>query len=104
MAKASDFSEVFLFVVILYLQHPHSKYILLHSHFAYTARVLVGKRIRFLRKEKNMTLQQLAFLIKADRQYVWNIENGEVNLTLDYLDRIAEALSVQQSEFLNTNF
>ena len=50
-----------------------------------------------------MTLQQLADLIKADRQYVWNIENGEVNLTLDYIDRIAQALKVSQSEFLNTN-
>ena len=48
-------------------------------------------------------MQQLADLIKADRQYVWNIENGEVNLTLDYIDRIAKALNVSQSEFLNTN-
>lgn len=49
-----------------------------------------------------MTLQQLADLIKADRQYVWNIENGTVNLTLDYLDKIAEALQVSQNEFINT--
>lgn len=50
-----------------------------------------------------MTLQQLADLIKADRQYVWNIENGEVNLTLNYIDRITQALKVSQSEFINTN-
>lgn len=50
-----------------------------------------------------MTMQQLADLIKADRQYIWNIEHGEVNLTLDYIDRIANALKVSQSEFLNTN-
>jgi len=64
--------------------------------------VIIGKRIKMLRKKKNMTLQQLADLIKADRQYVWNIENGTVNLTLDYMDRIAEALQVSQSEFINT--
>jgi len=75
----------------------------LHSYFAHTAKVIVGKRIKMLRKQNNMTLQQLADLIKADRQYVWNIENGEVNLTLDYIDRIAQALKVPQSEFLNTN-
>lgn len=50
-----------------------------------------------------MTLQQLADEIKVDRQYVWNIENGQVNLTMDYIDRIAAALKVSQSELLNPN-
>lgn len=75
----------------------------MHNSFAHTARVIVGKRIKMLRKQNNMTLQQLADLIKADRQYVWNIENGEINLTLDYIDRIAKALNVSQSELINTN-
>jgi len=75
----------------------------LHSYFTHSAKVIIGKRIKMLRKQNNMTMQQLADLIKADRQYVWNIENGEVNLTLDYIDRIAKALNVSQSEFLNTN-
>jgi len=54
------------------------------------------------RKKRDMTLQQLADRIKADRQYVWNIENGTVNLSLDYLDRIIKALEVSQDEFINT--
>lgn len=49
-----------------------------------------------------MTQQQLADLIGSDRQYVWNIENGKVNLTLDYIDKIAKALQVSQNEFINT--
>jgi len=75
----------------------------LHSYFTHTAKEIVGKRIKILRTQKNMTLQQLADEIKVDRQYVWNIENGEVNLTLDYIDRIAAALKVSQLEFINTN-
>jgi len=50
-----------------------------------------------------MTLQQLADAISSDRQYIWNIENGDINLTLDYIDRIAIALQVSQCEFLNTD-
>ena len=27
-------------------------------------------------------------MLGTDRQYVWNIENGKINLSLDYLDSI----------------
>ena len=57
----------------------------MHSFFTHTAKKIVGNRIKLLRKQKNLTLQELADRIGADRQYVWNIENGEVNLTLDIL-------------------
>ena len=50
-----------------------------------------------------MTQQELADLVKADRQYIYKIEAGKKNITLDYLDKIATALQVSQSEFLNTN-
>jgi len=88
--------------VILYLQEIHFKYSPLHSSFTYSSKVIVGKRIKMWRKKRNMTQQQLADLIGSDRQYVWNIENGKVNLTLDYIDKIAKALQVPQSEFINT--
>ena len=55
------------------------------SSFKDTGRKIVGKQIKTLRLQNNMTLQQLADLIKADRQYVWNIENGDVNLTIENL-------------------
>ena len=48
-----------------------------------------------------MTLQELADGIDADRQYVWNIENGKVNITLDYLDKIIEKLGCNQDDFFN---
>ncbi|MFN0202628.1 MAG: helix-turn-helix domain-containing protein [Bacteroidia bacterium] len=89
--------------MILYLHQSQFNYFTLHSSFKYSSKKIVGKRIKKLRTKRNMTLQQLADLIKADRQYVWNIENGDVNLTLDYIDRIAKALEVSQSEFINTN-
>ncbi len=87
----------------MYLQETQLNFFLLPSHFIHTGRTIVGKRIKVIRLQRNMTLQQLADEINSDRQYVWNIENGGVNLTLDYIDKIAVALKVSQSEFLNTN-
>jgi transcriptional regulator with XRE-family HTH domain len=75
----------------------------LHSSFPYKSRQIIGKKIRQLREQKNLTLEQLADLLGTDRQHIWNIEAGRKNITLDYLDKIAEALQGSQSEFLNTN-
>lgn len=50
-----------------------------------------------------MSLQELAEVLNVDRQYVWRLENGKINLTLDYLDKIIKALNVKHEEFLNTN-
>ena len=75
----------------------------MHSSFPYKSRQIIGKKIRQLREQKNLTLEQLADLLGTDRQHIWNIEAGRKNITLDYLDKIAEALQGSQSEFLNTN-
>lgn len=93
----------FRFVNILCLRPSHLNYFSLHSSFTYSAKVIIGRRIKLLRKQRNLTLQQLADLLGTERQYVWNIEAGRINLTLDYIDKIAKALSVSQDEFLNTN-
>lgn len=53
--------------------------------------------------KKKLTLQDLADKLTIDRQYVWNIEKGKVNFTIDYLDKIALALEVPQNEFIITN-
>ncbi|MBI3502675.1 MAG: helix-turn-helix transcriptional regulator [Bacteroidetes bacterium] len=76
----------------------------MHNYFTHTTKQIIGKRIKTLRTKKKLTLQELADKIGADRQYVWNIENGEVNLTLDYLDKIINALNATQEEFMNINF
>ena len=39
-----------------------------------------------------MTLQELADLLQVDRQYIWKLENGKINMTLDYLDKIMQHL------------
>lgn len=50
-----------------------------------------------------MTLQELADLLQVDRQYVWKLENGKINMTLDYLDKIIQHLKSSKEDFFNVN-
>lgn len=75
----------------------------MHSSFPYKSRQIIGKKIKQVREQKQLTLEQLADLLGTDRQHIWNIEAGRKNFTLDYLDKIAQALKVSQNEFINTN-
>ena len=52
----------------------------------------VGKTIRVLRKEKNMTQDDLAEQLYVSRQTVSNYENGKSNPDIDMLVKIAEIL------------
>ena len=50
-----------------------------------------------------MTLQALGDKVGKDRQYMWRIENGEINTTMDLLEEIIRALGCKHSDFFNQN-
>jgi transcriptional regulator with XRE-family HTH domain len=52
----------------------------------------IAKRIRKVRELKGMTQQELADKLNTDRVYVTQIESGKVNMSVDYLQRICDAL------------
>ena len=54
----------------------------------------VGKRIRFLREQRNLSLHQLAVEAEISKNQVWRIEQSEHNTSLVTLNRIAMALKV----------
>lgn len=51
------------------------------------------------RVKSGLTLNELAEKMKTDRQYIWNIENGKINMSLDYLDKLLKELNTNPSEF-----
>lgn len=55
----------------------------------------LGKRIRTFRKLKALTQEELGEKSGLSYKFVGEIERGEVNPSLDYLVRIANALSVK---------
>lgn len=65
-------------------------------------RVVVGRNIRRLREERELTQEQLAFEAQIDLTYLGGIERGRRNPSLLVLSRIAGALSVQPAALLQT--
>jgi len=70
-------------------------------NIAKNSKKIVGGIIKSIREEKKITQTQLAHLLDIDRQYVWRLENGFINLTMDYLDKIIVALGCVPTEFFN---
>lgn len=53
-----------------------------------------GRRVQGLRKEHNLSQEQLADLAGVHRTYIGMIERAEKNITLCNIERIAKALEV----------
>ena len=60
----------------------------------------IGKRIRILRSEKNITQEQLAFQINSSPSYICNIERGTKKPSLQKLLEISEVLGVTVNDFI----
>ncbi len=60
----------------------------------------IGQRIAETRKNKGFTQEDLAGLTELDRSYISEIENGHTNLSVLSLLKIASALKVKASKFL----
>lgn len=63
-------------------------------------RVILGKNVRRLRKQKKLTQEQLAFEAEIDLTYVGGIERGKRNPSLLVMVRIAKALGVHPTKLL----
>lgn len=53
-----------------------------------------GERVRELRKDKELSQEQLAEKIKRDPRTVVSIEGGKRNPTLNTISKIAKALEI----------
>ncbi len=54
-----------------------------------------GQRVQELRKQRNLSQEQLAELAGVHRTYIGMIERAEKNITLRNIENIANALSVK---------
>jgi len=66
-----------------------------------TTREKLAARIRFLRKEKHWTQEQLGDKAGLTYKFVGQIERGEVSPTLDSLDKLAKAFGLTVGELLS---
>lgn len=61
----------------------------------------LGARIQEIRKSKNLTQEVLAEKIGIDKPNLSNIECGKRFMTADTLEKIAEALNVEEKELFD---
>ena len=71
--------------------------------FIHSSKKIIGQKIKFFREKNKLTQQELADLIDVDRQYVWKLENGKKNITVDYLDKIIDKLNCTHEDFFKYN-
>lgn len=60
-----------------------------------------GERVRELRKEKQLSQEQLAFKADVHRTYIGMIERAEKNVTLLNIEKIANALEIRLTDFFD---
>ncbi|MEX0595103.1 MAG: helix-turn-helix transcriptional regulator [Candidatus Paceibacterota bacterium] len=65
--------------------------------------VIFGNRVRSLRKEQNLSQEELSFKADLHRTYIGMIERAEKNITLVNIEKIANALNVDIKELFDEN-
>ena len=61
----------------------------------------MGARIKTLREQQGLSQRKLALMIGSNQTHIWQIENGTVNLGLDLLCRLADALEVNVRDLID---
>ena len=65
----------------------------------------IGQRIKELREKAEMSQKDLAYTADLDRSYIASIENGQRNVSIVNIEKIAIALGVSLKElFCNDEF
>ena len=64
-------------------------------------KILLGKRIRTLRRINDLSQEELAEKANMSGKYVGEIERGQANITVDILEKISTALDVEISELFD---
>lgn len=61
----------------------------------------IGQRIKNLREQKGMSQKDLSYAADLDRSYIASIENGQRNVSIINIEKIAKALGITLMIFFN---
>ena len=64
-------------------------------------KVKIGQRIKKLRETATMSQKDLSYSADLDRSYIASVENGQRNISIVNLEKIAIALGVTLKDFFN---
>lgn len=60
-----------------------------------------GDRLRLIRKQRNISQEELAFRAKLHRTYVSDVERGSRNISLENIEKLAQALDIKITELFS---
>lgn len=63
--------------------------------------ILVGNKIRKIRKEKGITQEQLAYDCNFEKSTISRIEAGRANLTLKTMVKLSQSLGVEMKDLVD---
>ena len=61
----------------------------------------IGQRIKELRETATMSQKDLSYAADLDRSYIASVENGQRNISIVNIEKIATALGVTLKVFFN---
>ena len=61
----------------------------------------IGQRIKELRETASMSQKDLSYAADLDRSYIASVENGQRNVSIVNIEKIANALGVTLKQFFN---
>ena len=61
----------------------------------------IGQRIKHLREISSMSQKDLAYSADLDRSYIASVENGNRNISIVNIEKIAFALNVNLKDFFD---
>ena len=62
---------------------------------------IIGQRIRNYRTQKGLSQEKLAELAGCHPTYIGQLERGEINASLESVEKIASAMDISLSELFN---
>ena len=63
-------------------------------------RIQLGRRIKQRRVEAGYTQRELALMIETSQSYLWKLEAGRINASIEALCRIADALGTSVGDLI----
>lgn len=66
-------------------------------------RKILAGNIKHLREKEGLKREKLSLLIDCDNSYISKLEKGNVNITLDKLEKIADFFKVDITELFEVN-
>jgi len=62
---------------------------------------VVGEKIRYLRKERGLSQEELAYRASLHNTYIGQLERGEKNATIESLTKVCTALEITLEELFD---